>query len=132
MKKINLRNFAVSTFLLLFVTSNLFSIDFPLKRDDLGPGSVGLSIGQRGVSSRVATIPVSISVEANELGVYFDYTVGGAYINVQDANGVTVLSTVVDTTNSLEFYFPVDELESGSYTFRVKYGSTRLIGVFTL
>lgn len=142
MEKINLRNFAVSTFLLLFVATNVSGIDFPLKRDDLGPGSVGLGIAPRSASAAraasssmsraVEVIPVSMSVEANELGVFFNYAVGGAYISVEDANGSIVISTVVNTTKDLEFYFPLDELEGGTYTLRVQYGSTKLIGDFNL
>ncbi len=137
MKKINLRNFAVTAFLLLLASTNLSSAEYPLKKDDQDPGSVGLGIAPRVASSsfsrtKVVIIPVSMEVENNELAVYFKYAVGGAYVSVEDENGAVVISTVVDTTNELEFYFPVDELEGGKYTLRVSYGSTKLKGVFKL
>lgn len=134
MKKINLRNFAVTTFLLLLAGTNLWGIDYPLKKDDTGPGSVTLSAPRASLSrAKVSVaIPVNMSVEANELGVFFNYAVGGAYISVEDANGSIVISTVVNTTKDLEFYFPLDELEGGTYTLRVQYGSTKLIGDFNL
>lgn len=134
MKKINLRNFAVTTFLLLLAGTNLWSIDYPLKKDDTNPGTVTLSVPRASLSrAKVSVaIPVNMSVEANELGVFFNYAVGGAYISVEDANGSIVISTVVNTTKDLEFYFPLDELEGGTYTLRVQYGSTKLIGDFNL
>lgn len=135
MRKINFRNFAVTALVLLLASTNLWSIDYPLKKDDTGPGSVTLSVGKSAPSlSRTKTviIPVSMEIENDELGVYFKYAVGGAYISVEDENGAVVISTVVDTTNELEFYFPLDELGGGTYTLRVSYGSTKLKGEFKL
>ena len=142
MKKFNLRNFAVTTFLLLFVATSVSGLDYPLKKDNTDPGSIGLGIAPRAASAAraasssmsraVEVIPVSMSVEANELGVFFNYAVGGAYISVEDANGSIVISTVVNTTKDLEFYFPLDELEGGTYTLRVQYGATKLSGDFKL
>lgn len=136
MKKVNLRNFAVTALLLLLASTNLWSIDYPLKKDDTGPGSVTLLVPKSSSPSmsraRAVAIPVSMEVTGEELAVYFNYAVGGAYISVEDINGVVVFSTVVDTTSDLEFYFPIDELESGEYTLRIKYGSTKLIGGFDI
>lgn len=134
MKKINLRNFAVTAFLLLLAGTNLWSIDYPLKKDDTGPGSVSLGVAARSLSrAKVSVaIPVNMSVEGDELGLFFNNAVGDAYVTVEDANGAIVISTVLDTNSALEFYFPVDELEGGTYTLRVQYGSTKLIGEFNL
>ena len=137
MRKINFRNFAVTALVLLLASNNLWSIDYPLKKDDPNPGSVSLGIAPRAASntfsrSMSVIIPVSMEIENDELGVYFKYAVGGAYISVEDENGAVVISTVVDTTSELEFYFPVDELEGGKYTLRVSYGSTKLKGEFKL
>ena len=140
MKKINLRNFVVTTFLLLLAGTNLWSIDYPLKKDNTDPGSIGLGIAPRSASTnsttfsraKAAVIPVSMSIEGDELGLFFKYAVGGAYVTVEDANGTIVISEVVDTTDDLEFDFDLDELEGGTYTLRVQYGSTKLMGEFKL
>jgi hypothetical protein len=136
MKKVNLRNFSVTALLLLLASTNLWSIDYPLKKDDTGPGTVSLLVPKSSspsMSRRVKeVIPVSMDVDGQELGIFFDYAVGGALITIEDVNGVVVFSTVVDTTSEKDFYFPIDELESGEYTLRIKYGSTKLIGGFDL
>ena len=126
--------------LLLLASTNLSSADYPLKKDNSDPGSVGLGVAARtaprastlSLSRTIEVIPVSMEVLSNELSVYFQYAVGGAYVTVEDTNGAILISTVVDTTSDLEFYFPIDELDGGTYTLRVSYGATKLKGEFKL
>ncbi len=129
MKKINVKYLGSLLLFFLLAASQFVFADFPLRRDDSDPGTV--TLGTLRAPARAKTvIPVTMDVENGELAIFFKYSVGTAYITIEDANGVVVATDVLDTTVSTEFYIPLDELESGNYTLRVSYGTTKLIGEF--
>lgn len=74
--------------------------------------------------------PVSAYEDGIDLSVFFDWAVGDATITIQDANGVTVYQAVINTNVQTTVVIPIDNWNSGEYTIRISYGTTRLIGEF--
>lgn len=76
--------------------------------------------------------PVSATVDNQELAVYFEWSVGNATIAVYDSNNQVVHQETVNTDSTTELFVPTDFWASGNYTIKINYGTTYLIGEFTL
>lgn len=74
--------------------------------------------------------PVSAYEDGIDLSVFFEWAVGDATINIKDASGVTVYQAVINTNVQTTVVIPIDTWNSGEYTIRISYGTTRLIGEF--
>ncbi len=129
MKRINVKYLGSLLLFFLLAASQFVFADYPLRKDDTDPGSVTLGTLRAPARAKVV-IPVTMDVVNGELAIFFNNSVGTAYISIQDANGNIVATDVLDTNASTEFYIPLDELEAGTYTLRVSYGTTKLIGEF--
>ena len=77
-------------------------------------------------------IIVSATIDATELAVYFEESVGDATITVYDASSNVVYQEVVDTDASLEVFISSSTWLSGDYTLTITYGTTDLIGDFKI
>lgn len=136
MKKINFK-FLGSFVVLLCVFSNQFvSADIIIRKDNTDPGSVPMVTSNLSTyslsTSSLFTYPVTADVIGSDLIVDFTSTVGTAFVSVIDKSGNVVYQTVVDTYSTSEVVIPVDGLNSGKYSLKISYGSTRLIGSFQL
>ena len=129
MKRINVKYLGSLLLFFLLAASQFVFADFPLQSVDSDPGTVSLGTF-RGPARAKEDNPVTLGVVNGELAIFFNNSVGTAYISIQDANGNIVATDVLDTNASTEFYIPLDEFEVGTYTLRVSYGTTKLIGEF--
>ncbi len=138
MKKIILERISFCALLLSMLYPQIVLASFPLKKDDPGPGDVSPGMNSIKTYSRTfilsteSVYPVSADIINGELGIFFDYPVGTAYLTVTDVNGNIVAFETVDTYTASELYIPIEDLVSGHYTLRVSYGTTKLIGEFQL
>jgi hypothetical protein len=73
---------------------------------------------------------VSATIDATDLSIYFETTVGEATITVTDDSGQVVYQESVDTDSTSEFHIPVDQWTSGNYTLIIAYDTTVLRGNF--
>lgn len=77
-------------------------------------------------------IPVSATIDATELAVYFEESVGDATITVYDDSSNVIYQEVVDNDASLEVFISSSTWLSGDYTLTITYGTTNLIGDFQI
>jgi len=123
-----------STFLVLLgllVSNQVFS-DIIIRKDNSNPTNQPNNVTMmKSLSKTVQTaIPVSAEVDGTNLTVYFDSNVGTAIVSVVDQSGAVVYVTTVDTFGTPEVVIPLNGLSSGSYSSKISYGSTKLIGDF--
>jgi Flp pilus assembly secretin CpaC len=76
--------------------------------------------------------PVSASEDNSELAVYFEEAVGDATITVYDASNQVVYQEVIDTDSQSAAIIDISAWSSGDYTLTISYGTTNLIGEFTI
>ena len=72
------------------------------------------------------------TINATELAVYFDYSVGDATITVNDADNNVVVQEAVDTDSTTEVSIPVSNRPAGDYMITVTYGNTTQRGYFSI
>ena len=77
-------------------------------------------------------IPVSATIDATELSMYFEWSVGDATITVYDEYSNVVYQGVVDTDTDLSTSIPSGSWSAGSYTLTISYGTEYLIGDFQI
>jgi hypothetical protein len=129
MKKINSFFYSILMMLVcLFSVQTVFAVDVPLKKGDTGAGGVNLMLS-RSVS---AAIPVSVSLDGTELGIFFNKSVGVAQVTVVDETGSVVYQDVIDSNSTIEAEIEVGGFDSGNYSLQITYGSTKLVGTFQL
>jgi hypothetical protein len=128
MKKINSSFFCISIMLFcLFSVQTVFAVDVPLKKGDLGGGTNMM------LSRSVSTaIPVFVSLDDTELGIFFNKSVGVAQVTIVDETGNVVYQEAIDSNLTAETYIEVGGFDSGNYSLQITYGSTKLIGTFQL
>lgn len=129
MKKVN--SSLCSVFMLLvclFFVQTVFAVDVPLKKDENGNGQRP-SMLSRSVST---VIPVLVTLNDTELGISFRKSVGVAQITIEDETGAVVYQEVVDTNSTQESVIETSGWDSGNYTVKISYGSTKLTGIFQL
>ena len=77
-------------------------------------------------------LPVSATIDASQLAVYFEPTVGDATITVYDANNSVVYQETVDTDSESSVFISSSSWSLGSYSITITYGTTSLIGYFDI
>jgi hypothetical protein len=77
-------------------------------------------------------IPVTATEDNSELAVYFEEAVGDATITVYDASNQVVYQDVIDTDSQSAAIIDISTWSSGDYTLTISYGTTNLIGEFTI
>lgn len=105
-----------------------------IRKDDPIPGGVPM------VATRLNTfysipnsiIPVSADLNDSELIIDFNSSIGIATITIENQNGDVVYQDLLDTNSELETNIETGGYDSGNFTLRVSYGSTKLIGDFQL
>jgi len=123
---------------LLCVFSSQFVFgDIILKKDDptIQPNSatsMSSMLKTKSSSTASTVIPVSADIINSELIVNFSSIIGTATVSVVDVNGFVVSQTIVDTFTTSEVIIPVDGLNSGKYSLKISYGTTKLTGNFQL
>ncbi|MEI8272176.1 MAG: DUF3244 domain-containing protein [Paludibacter sp.] len=105
-----------------------FATDIIIRKDDQSPPPQPMP---NGIITET-TIPLTATVDNNSLAVYFEWSVGDATITVYDEYLNVVCQTVTDTDSDLSMFIPSDSWNAGNYTITIKYGSTDLIGNFTI
>jgi len=122
--------------LMLFFLSvqTVFAVDVPLKSGTPGPGDVpnGYAALRSYSLQSVSVNPVNASLNETELVLSFSNHVGIAHVTVEDQNGSVVYQDVVNTNLTLESVIETSGWDSGNYTVRISYGSTKLSGTFQL
>jgi flagellar hook assembly protein FlgD len=111
-----------------------------LIKPDTGPINVATSSSTSLMSTSLktrslsiqSTIPVSATLNDTQLGVFFSSSVGVATVSVVDQYGSVIETSTIDTSSSSELYFMIDGWESGTYTLKITYGTTNLVGNFQL
>ena len=134
MKSTNFKSWGVLTLLLCSITLQSAFADISLKKDNPGPGGVpNITNSLKTTSLRTMSIlPVSADVINDELVVDFSSAVGNATISVVDQYGSIIYLSTINTYSSSELAIPVTGWGSGSYTLKISYGTTNLIGSFQL
>lgn len=77
-------------------------------------------------------IPVSATIDNDQLAIYFDECVGDVIITVYDANNNIVHQEAVNTDFTMEVRIPSFNWASGSYSVTISYGTIQLIGDFNM
>lgn len=126
MKK-NIFFFSLLLFSFVLFVQDSFAVDVPLKRSSADTGSINYS--ENGSRSRVY-IPLSVSFESGELGLFFESAVGMCNVSIEDENGNVQMSETIDTDNGTEFWFDLSGLSSGLHYVKISYGSINLVGEF--
>jgi len=134
MKKINFRLSGLFVLFLCIFSNQVVFADIVLKKDDPAPGGVPNNITSFRSFSLSSTSFISVTADliGSDLIVDFNSKVGTAFVSVVDNSGNIVYQTTVDTFSSPELVIPVDTMNSGKYTLKISYGSTKLIGDFKL
>jgi len=110
----------------IFMTQFSFATDIIIRKDDVPTTPPTQPNGM------TMLIPVSATIDATELAIYFEESVGDATITVYDASSNVVYQEVVDTDASLEVIISTSTWLSGDYTLTITYGTTNLIGDFQI
>jgi len=76
-------------------------------------------------------IPVTVSVEDDELTLFFDDAVGSA-ITITDIDGNVMSYSIVDTSLQPEVIISLETFIAGEYILQIEYGDTTLTGGFSL
>lgn len=127
MKKINSSLCSILMLLAcVFSAQSVFAVDVPLKKGD--PGDKTTTMMTRSVS----VIPASVSLNDTELDIFFTSSVGIANITIVDQSGAIVYQEVLDTNSTRSTSIETGGFDSGTYTVKVSYGSTNLVGTFQL
>ena len=134
MKRINFRLLGFFIVLLSVFSNQVVFADILIRKDDPAPGGVpNIRTAVKAFSlSTSSVIPVTADISGSDLIVDFTTIVGTAYVSVVDQSGNVVYQTVVDTYSTSEVVIPVAGLSSGSYSLKISYGSTKLIGNFQM
>jgi len=130
-------NFSGVLILLCVFSSQFVFGDIILKKDDptIQPNSatsMSSMLKTKSSSTASTVIPVSADIINSELIVNFSSIIGTATVSVVDVNGFVVSQTIVDTFTTSEVIIPVDGLNSGKYSLKISYGTTKLTGNFQL
>ncbi len=105
--------------------SNLFAGEITIRKDDDPTPPIG-------TNSVTLTYPVTATEDNSELAVYFEEAVGDATITVYDASNQVVYQDVIDTDSQSAAIIDISTWTSGDYTLTISFGTTNLIGEFTI
>lgn len=120
-------NFAITT----------FGIDVLIRRDTQSdpPGVNFLSsakVTSYASSSTSYDVPVYAFTNENTLTLNFEILVRKVNIEVFDQNNMMVYSRQISTYSQSSLDIDMSAWESGNYTIKINYGTTNLVGEFTL
>ena len=115
------RSIFITTILIIISHGIVFATDIDLRKDP-PPSPVP--------TTPVMMLPVSATIDASELAVYFEATVGETTITVYDAANNLVYQQTIDTASVLEVHIPADTWTNGDYTITISYGTNTVRGVF--
>lgn len=104
--------------------SNLFAGDITIRKDDDPKPPIGYRL--------TSEIPVTATEDNSMMAVYFEETVGEATITVYDASYQVVSQEVIDTDSQSVASIDISAWSCGDYTLTIQYGTTNLIGEFTI
>ena len=109
------------------------AVDVPLKSGtDPSAGTNPRPSAQMLRSFATEDPTVIVSLNENELMISFSNHVGIANLTIVDQNGAVIYQDVVSTNASLESAIELSGWDSGNYTVKIAYGSTKLVGTFQL
>ena len=106
--------------------TNVFSSEIIVRKDDPTPPDPWRP------NSMTMMYPVTATEDNSELAVYFEEAVGDATITVYDASNQVVYQDVIDTDSQSAAIIDISAWTSGDYTLTISYGTTNLIGEFTI
>lgn len=78
------------------------------------------------------TLPVSATIDATELAVYFESLVGNATIIVYDEFNNVIYMDTVETNTDMSVSIPSSTWDAGNYSISITYGKTELTGSFVM
>ncbi len=107
----------------ILLSQYMFATDIIIRKDDQ-------SVPPKPVPLSLEIIPVSATIDETQLAVYFDWAVGNVLISVYDSTDNLVYQETVNTYSNLDVFVEADTWTSGSYTLKISYGTTNLIGEF--
>jgi Flp pilus assembly secretin CpaC len=126
MKTSNFIKRSLFIFFSVLSVTNLFAEDITIRKTDpkdpIPPQPESFS----------QLIPVTATEDNSELAVYFEEAVGDATITVYDASSQVVYQEVIDTDSQSAAIIDISTWSSGDYTLTISYGTTNLIGEFTI
>lgn len=107
--------------------ANLYAGDITIRRDDEPTTPPTPPVNRVEI-----VIPVTATEDNEELAVYFEEAVGDATITVYNASNQVVYQDVIDTDSQSAAIIDISTWSSGDYTLTINYGTTNLIGEFTI
>ena len=110
----------------IITVQSVFAVDVPLKKNENGAGTSTM------LTRSVSVIPVSVSLNDTELDIFFSNSVGIANITIVDQSGAVVYQEVLDTNSTRSTSIATGGFDSGTYTVKISYGLTNLVGTFQL
>jgi hypothetical protein len=126
MKTSNFIKRSLFIFFSVLSVTNLFAEDITIRKTDpkdpIPPQPESFS----------QLIPVTATEDNSELAVYFEEAVGDATITVYDASSQVVYQEVIDTDSQSAAIIDISTWSSGDYTLTISYGTTNLVGEFTI
>jgi hypothetical protein len=127
MKKLNFAFLCIIALILGLSPTQYCYPDILIKKDSAPPPEPG-----KANAKPVFTIPVSATIDNNELFVFFNSPIGIATVSIYDETDQLVYQTTVDSTFSTVLTIEVGGWESGSYKLRIAYNDVKLVGEFQL
>lgn len=106
--------------------SNLFAGDIVLLPQDDGKKIPPTQ------TDNMVFYPVTATEDNSELAVNFEQSVGIATIRVYDSSNQVVCQYVVDTNSQSTLLIDISAWSEGDYTITISYGTTNLIGEFSV
>lgn len=117
-------------FILAFISQDVFGVI--LLRRDPNTDSSSINFSQGIKPTQTSTLPVTADLINDEVAFIFNMPVGNVTVSIEDIYGNVIDSATFNTDIDTEYYLPIDGYEPGEYVLKVNYGSTKLIGNFSL
>jgi len=112
----------------LLVTQFNFGTNIIIRKDDQSPPPQPMPNGV----TLETDIPLTATIDTINLAVYFEESVGDATITVYDEYQNVVYQGVTDTGSNPDEFISSDCWSVGNYSITISYGTTHLIGDFTV
>lgn len=112
--------------ILIISTANGYSTEIIIRKDNPTPPEPPRP------NSMTLIYPVTATEDNSELAVYFEANVGDATITVYNASNQVVYQEVIDTDSQSAAFIDISTWSSGDYTLTINYGTTNLIGEFSI
>jgi len=112
--------------ILIISSANVFSTEIIIRKDNPIP------LDPPRPNRMTMIYNVTATEDNSELAVYFEEAVGDATITVYDASSQVVYQDVIDTDSQSAAIIDISAWSSGNYTLTISYGTTNLIGEFTI